>query len=100
MRVGDGNQMLSPDGGDGGDGPLGPNRLEMLLQLGFELAARHRADQLADHLAALEDEERRDRLHAVLLGYELMMIDIHLRDLDAPQVFVGEGIDRRRYLLA
>src|SRR5262245_47995542 len=45
--------------------------LDVLLDLGFELAARHGADQLTDDAATLEDEERRNRPYAILLGDDL-----------------------------
>src|SRR5215470_12129858 len=72
----------------------------MLLDLGFELRARHRAHELTDDAATLEDQEGRDRPHAVLLRDDLVVIDVHLRDLEAALVLVGEGVDRRCDLLA
>src|SRR5690348_5826279 len=75
-------------------------RLQVLLDLGFELAARHRADELADDPAALEDQERRNRRHAVLLRDDLVVVDVHLGHLELALVLVGERIDGGRDLLA
>src|SRR5690606_27571167 len=74
--------------------------LEVLLDFGFELAARHRADELADHATLLEDEEGGDRGDAVLLGDDLVVIDVHLGDLEAALVLVSERVHGRRDLLA
>src|SRR5690606_20190321 len=75
-------------------------RSEVLGDLGLELRARDRADDLADDLAALEDEQGGDRADPEALRDALVRVDVHLGDLEAPLVLGREGLDGRRDLLA
>lgn len=74
--------------------------LEMLGELGFELALGHNADDLANHVAALKDEQGRDIAHLIFLRRQLVVIDIHLRDFRAAFVFIGQGVDHGSNLTA
>src|SRR6188508_1290735 len=62
-----------------GRGRLGEPGRELVL----EAAAGHRADQLLLHLAALEDQQGRDRQDVEAGGGLLVVVDVHLRELDA-----------------
>src|SRR5262249_33089815 len=50
---------------------------------------------LAHNLAVLEQQQRRDRPHAVLLRDDLVAIDVHLRHLQLAFEVIGDRIDHR-----
>ena len=53
-------------------------------------------DDLADRLATLEDQQRRDRADPVLTGGHRVLVGVELHELDAAVVLLGEFLDDRR----
>jgi len=70
---------------------LGEHRLE----LGLDLLLRVRPDDLVRRLAALEEDHRRDREHAVLRGGLLVLVDVELDDLQGAVALVGDLLEDR-----
>jgi hypothetical protein len=60
-----------------------------------ELAARHGADDGVDHCAVAEEEERRDRLHAVALGQRRLLVHVDLGDRDPPRLLAPDLLESR-----
>src|SRR5689334_10299052 len=69
----------------------GEGRLDLL----DEAALRHSADDLVDGLAALEQDQSRDRHHLVARGRVLVVVDVELDDAKVV-VFVGDLLEARR----
>src|SRR5689334_14499536 len=72
----------------------------VLLELGLDARLRMRADDLVDDLSALEEQEHRDRADVEARGRLAVRIDVELRDLHLPRIFLRELVERRRDLAA
>ena len=84
------------DAGDPAPGQVAEAELQRLLDQLFDLGLGHGADDLADHLAVLEHEQRRDRAHVVLRRRLRVLVDVDLADLDLAGVLAGQLLDDRR----
>ena len=54
------------------------------------------ADDLLGDLAALEDEQRGDAADAVAAGRHVVLVDVHLHDLELAAVLLGDSVHDRR----
>ena len=66
----------------------------MLVDLFNELAFGYRADDLSDNLATFKEEQGGDAANIVLLGHQLVVVDIHFTDFEFAYVFASESLDR------
>src|SRR5690606_15208911 len=71
--------------------PLPRELVERVLQIAL---AGHPVELLL-HRPILEDQHRRDRRDLVLHAHRLVVVDVHLPDLDLPVEALGELVDRR-----
>src|SRR5512146_334412 len=78
--------------------PMGLRRLcrRMLLELGFDVRPRHRADDLIDDAPALEEEQRRNRAHIEARPGLDVRVDVQLGDLHLALILGRELIQNRR----
>src|SRR3990172_5963523 len=72
-----------------------PSR-EMTRDALLERVSRHRADDLVDELASLEEQNRRDPHDHELLDLLRVLVAVHLREGDLPSVLLREFLDYRR----
>src|SRR5258708_23770709 len=63
------------------------------VEAGPEIALAAEADNLFGHLAVLEQEKRGNGAYAVFGGEGLMLIDVHLADVHAAGILVGEFVE-------
>src|SRR5438309_576369 len=68
---------------------------EMLLETRFEWALGHRADDLVDELAALEEQERRDPHDHELLRDPRVLVRVELHERHLPRIGLRELVDHR-----
>src|SRR3990170_2864428 len=72
-----------------------PSR-EMTRDALLERVPRHRADDLVDELAGLEEQDRRDPHDHELLDLLRVLVAVHLREGDLPRILLREFLDNRR----
>src|SRR5213592_353771 len=68
---------------------------EMLFETRFEGALRHRADDLVDELAVLEEEQRRDPHDHELLRDPRVLVRVELHERHLPGIGLRELVDHR-----
>src|SRR5205809_7651799 len=68
---------------------------EMLLETRFEWALGHRADDLVDELAALEEKQRRNPHDHELLGDPQLLVLVELHERHLPRIGLRELVDDR-----
>src|SRR5437870_11730856 len=68
---------------------------EMLLETRFEWALRHRADDLVDELAALEEKQRRNPHDHELLRDPRVLVRVELHERHLPRIGLRERGDLR-----
>src|SRR5205809_872754 len=68
---------------------------EMLLETRFEWALGHRADDLVDELAALEEKQRRNPHDHELLRDPQVLVRVELHERHLPRIGLRELVDHR-----
>src|SRR5437773_10550459 len=68
---------------------------EMLLETRFEWALGHRADDLVDELAALEEKQRRNPHDHELLRDPQVLVRVELHERHPPRIGLRELVDHR-----
>src|SRR5204863_117795 len=68
---------------------------EMLFETRFEGALRHRADDLVDELAVLEEEQRRDPHDHELLRDPRVLVRVELHERHLARVGLRQPVDHR-----
>ena len=73
---------------------------QVLVEEVPDLRLGYHADEVIDDRAVLEQHDGRQAPHADLLRQLLLLVRVHLRELEAPRVLLGQPIEDRHELTA